>query len=501
LANAIVVGSGFGGLAAALRLQALGYQVTLIERNRDLGGRARSFSRGGFVFDAGPTVVTAPFLFEELFQLFGKKLSDYATLVPLETWYRIRFDDGFVFDYSGDEERTIQQIRQVEPDDVQGYHRLLERCNEIFQTGFVKLGCQPFHDWRLMLQVTPQLMQLGGFKSVYALTSQYLKNEYLRKIFSFQPLLVGGSPFTTTSIYSLIQTVERSYGIHFAMGGTGSLVNALVRLFRENSGEVFAGVNVVEVLHNDGKATGVKLEDGREFSAEVVVCNGDAPFLYRNMLPSMQKKKKWTAERIDSLKFSMGLFVLYLGVKREYPDLAHHTIMLGPNYKETIDDIFAGKFSPDNLSLYLHAPTRTDPSLAPDGCENMYLLIPVPNLQSGTDWKVAGEHLSNVVVDHLERTVCPELSKNIVEKFFITPEYFRDELQSMHGAGFSIQPVLTQSAFFRFHNKSEELKNLYLVGAGTHPGAGLPGVLCSAKVVETLIKSELPLPVREKQYA
>ncbi len=485
-----MIGSGFGGLAAAIRLRALKYEVTLIERNKDLGGRARCFSRGGFTFDAGPTVITAPFLFEELFQLFGKHLSDYVTLVPVDPWYRIRFDNGYCFDYGADEEKTIEQIRQLEPADVEGYKSLIAKCAEIFQVGFVKLGCQPFHDWRLMLQVTPQLLSLGGFESVYALTSKFLKNAYLRQIFSFQPLLVGGNPFTTTSIYSLIQTVERSYGIHFAMGGTASLVNALARLLRENGGEILAGQTVDQVTSKNGSVSGVQMNDGSRMEADIVVCNADAPFLYKKMIEST-RRKKWTDEKLQSLKYSMGLFVVYLGVDKLYPDLAHHTIMLGPKYRQSIEEIFAGKSIPADLNLYLHAPTRTDKSLAPEGCENLYVLVPVPNLETEADWSSSGERLAQSVIDHLDRTVCPGLSEHIVERFFVTPEYFRDELLSVHGAGFSIQPLLKQSAFFRFHNKSEELKNLYLVGAGTHPGAGIPGVLCSAKVVETLVKSEV----------
>ena len=324
---------------------------------------------------------------------------------------------------------------------------------------------------------------LRSDRSVYSFVSKYLKDEALRRVFSFQPLLVGGNPFHTTSIYSLIQHLERKDGVHFAMGGTTALVSALVQLAREEGVHFHFGKPVRQILIENGRATGIQLEDGREERCDCVVANADAPALYRQLIPA-QHRKHWTDRRIESRKYSMGLFVMYLGVRRQYPDLAHHTILLGQRYRELLEEIFEGQEIGDDLSLYLHAPTRTDPSLAPAGCESMYVLAPVPNLRACVDWHAEATRLSERILDILESTVCPDLRQSIEVQFHVTPEHFRDQLHTLHGSGFSIQPTLFQSAWFRFHNRSEDVEGLYLVGAGTHPGAGLPGVLCSAKVLE-----------------
>ncbi len=489
--TAVVVGAGFGGIAAALRLRARGYDVTLLDRLDQLGGRAQVYRRNGFVFDAGPTVVTAPFLFEELFELFGRKMSDYVDLRPVEPWYRFEFQDGRRFDYGGTVEDTLREIGRFEPADRDGYRRMLEHSRRIFDKGFVELGDRPFGRFRDMLRVLPALIRLRSDRSVYAMVSRYLKSPHLRQAFSIQPLLVGGNPFDTTSIYSLIHYLEREWGIHFPMGGTGALVEGLARLLDEVGVDVRLGTDVECVLERDGRACGVRLADGTSLASQIVVSNADAPFLYGNMLKS-RRRRRWTPRRLERLQYSMGLFVLYFGTTRRYPDVAHHTIVMGDRYRSLLDDIFHRKVLADDFSLYLHRPTATDPSMAPEGCDAWYVLSPVPNLQAGIDWETEGPRYRDRIVEALDARILPGLADHLTEDFFLTPADFRTRYLSLHGTGFSIQPTLTQSAWFRFHNRSEELENLYLVGAGTHPGAGLPGVLSSARVLDRIV----PAPQR-----
>ncbi len=483
MGRAIVIGAGFGGLAAALRLRAAGLDVDIFDNQETAGGRAGVYRTQGYTFDAGPTVITAPFLFDELFELFDKVRSTYVEFRPLMPWYRIRFADGRSFDYGGTREQLIDAVSRFAPADVAGYTRLLTQVEKIYRVGFEELGDKPFDSVTSMLQVLPQMAMLRSDRSVYAFVSRYLKDEALRRVFSFQPLLVGGNPFHTTSIYSLIQHLERKDGVHFAMGGTAALVASLVRLAREVGIRFHMGQRVDEVIIEAGQARGIRLADGREERAGCVVANADAPALYKKLVAA-KWRRHWTDRRIEKQKYSMGLFVLYLGVRRQYPALAHHTILLGERYRELLEEIFEGSLISDDLSLYLHAPTRTDPSLAPHDCESLYVLAPVPNLRAGIDWSDQAPRLEERILDILESTICQGLRQALEVRFHVTPEHFRDTLLSHHGSGFSIQPTLLQSAYFRFHNRSEDVQGLYLVGAGTHPGAGLPGVLCSAKVLE-----------------
>ncbi len=485
--TAIVIGAGFGGIAAALRLRARGYDVTLLDRLDQLGGRAQVFERNGFVFDAGPTVVTAPFLFEELFELFDRRMDDYLDLRPVEPWYRFEFHDGRRFDYGGSPEDTLREIARFRESDCDGYLRMVEHSKRIFDKGFVELGDRPFGRWRDMLRVLPSLARLRSDRSVYQMVSRFLKDPALRQAFSIQPLLVGGNPFDTTSIYSLIHYLERRWGIHFPMGGTGALVAALGRLMDEVGVEVRLGADVERVVARDGKARGVRLTDGETLASDIVVSNADAPFLYASMVGG--KKRRWTPRKLQRLRYSMGLFVLYFGTTRRYPDVAHHTIVMGQRYQGLLRDIFHRQVLADDFSLYLHRPTATDPSMAPEGCDAWYVLSPVPNLQAGIDWACEGPRYRDRIVDALDAGVLPGLRDCITEDFFMTPADFRTRYLSQHGTGFSIQPTLTQSAYFRFHNQSEELDNLFLVGAGTHPGAGLPGVLSSAKVLDRIVSA------------
>lgn len=492
--SALVIGSGFGGMAAALRLRHKGYAVTLLERQPDLGGRARVFERNGFVFDAGPTVVTAPFLLEELFTLFKKRIEDYVEIVPVEPWYRFRFEDGETFDYGGTLEDTLREIERISPVDRQGYLNLVQESKQIFDKGFTELAHIPFHRWQTMFAQLPALLRLRSYRSVYQMVASHLQTDRLRQAFSIQPLLVGGNPFTTTSIYSLIHFLERKWGVHFAKGGTGALVRALERLLEEEGVEIRKSATVTEI-QTDGqrRVQGVSLATGEQLATNLVVCNADPPFVYQKLL-NVPYRKRWTDWRLGKLRYSMGLFVLYFGTTRRYPEVAHHTISLGPRYKELLQDIFQRHHLAEDMSLYLHRPTATDPSMAPDGCDTFYVLSPVPNNLSGLHWNEVGPRYRDAVITELERTLLPGLRACLTEDFYVTPDYFEQELLTRHGTGFSIQPLFTQSANFRFHNRSEEAEGLYFVGAGTHPGAGMPGVLSSAKVLDQLIPAASARP-------
>jgi phytoene desaturase len=483
--KAVVIGAGFGGLAAALRLRAKGYDVHVLDRTESPGGRAQVFEVDGYRHDAGPTVITAPFLFAELFELFGKRIEDYVTFVPLAPWYRFTFPDGDTFDYGGTLEQTLTEIRRIEPADEAGYMRLLEHSKKLFDVGFTELADAPFHNPMTMVRQIPSLIRLRSDRTVWQLVCKHLKSDKLRQAFSIQPLLVGGNPFDTTSIYGLIHYLEREWGVFFTMGGTGALVRALTRLMEEEGITLACNQTVDQIVLEGRRATGVKLDCGRIIPADIVISNADPLHLYGNMLPS------GTAGMLPRLKLksrkSMGLYVLYFGTNRTYPDVAHHTIWLGPRYRELLHDIFRRKVMTEDFSLYVHRPTATDPSFAPDGHDSFYVLCPVPNLDGDIDWLTEAPRLQQRIIDALERTMLPELSKTIRSPFAMTPEDFEDDYLSVAGAGFSIAPHFTQSAWFRFHNRGEGIKNLYLVGAGTHPGAGLPGVVSSAKVIEKLV--------------
>ena len=486
--HALVIGGGFGGIASALRIRAKGYQVTLIDRCPQLGGRAQCFTRNGFRHDAGPTVITAPFLFDELFELFDERFSDHVDLVPLAPWYRFEYADGDHFDYGGTLEETVAEIKRIEPDDAAGYLKLLEHSKRIFDVGFTELSAKPFDSWWFMVKQLPQLVRLKSYKTVWSLVTHYLKNEKLRQAFSIQPLLVGGNPFETTSIYSLIHYLERAYGVHFPMGGTNAIVSALEGLMARQ-GIVTRLNSTVQSLNIEGTTIkGVTLDTGEIIAADLVVSDADPVHLYRHMIA--KTKQSWaTRIKANKPKFSMGLYVLFFGTTRQYPQVAHHTIWLGTRYQELLQDIFVHKVLSEDFSLYIHRPTATDPSFAPSGCDSFYVLCPVPNLLGRQDWATEGPKLRNQIVAALDRTTLPNLSQTITDDFYMTPKDFEYNYLSEHGAGFSISPLFSQSAWFRFHNKAEKLKNLYLVGAGTHPGAGLPGVVSSAKVLDSLISS------------
>jgi phytoene desaturase len=484
--RAVIIGAGLGGLAAAVRLGARGYEVTVVERLDAPGGRAYVHRRDGFTFDAGPTMVTAPFLLDELWRLCGRCLGDEIALRSITPFYRIHFDDGEVFNYSGDADAMRSEVARLSPSDVAGYLEFMQASEAIFKIAFEKFGDIPFSSWTDMARIVPAMIALSSYKTVYGLVASYVRDPRLRTVFSFHPLLIGGNPFTTTSIYCLIAFLERKWGVHFAMGGTGRVVQGLTGLIEGQGGAVRCSEEVTSIVVNGGVAKGLRLASGETIQAEVVVSNADAAWTYRYLLPA-EARRRWTDRRIERARYSMGLFVWYFGTRRRYPDVGHHTILLGPRYRELLEDIFEHKILASDFSLYLHRPTATDPSMAPEGHDAFYVLSPVPHLGSGINWQEKAEPYRRAIARRLSGSLLPDLEANVVTSLVTTPQDFEDRLLSFNGAAFGLEPVLTQSAWFRPHNRSEEVKNLFLVGGGTHPGAGVPGVLLSARVLDKVV--------------
>ncbi len=485
-----VIGSGFGGLSAAIRLQAQGHQVTIVEQRDKPGGRAYVYEQDGFTFDGGPTIITVPQLIHELFELSGKRTEDYVQLVRLDPFYNVRFEDGSIFRYSDDTKELVEQIHQFNPADVAGYERFYRMAERIFQKG-LPLMEQPFLEFADMLKVAPDMAQLQTWHSVAGLVNQYLKDERLRQVFSFHPLLIGGNPFQSTTIYAMIHKLEQAFGIWFAMGGTGALVKGLVQLFQDLGGTLRLNTPVAEITVDDAtrRAAGLRLTTDEIIPADAVISNADVAYTYLKLVPAAYRRKNCD-RTLTSKRYSMSLFVLYFGTNRRYDEMAHHEILMGPRYRELMDDIFNRKVLADDFSLYLHRPTATDPSLAPAGCDCWYVLSPVPHLDAEIDWTVQAKPYRDRIVQYLEDRYLPNLSQHIVTEHYIDPLHFRDELNSYKGSAFSIEPTLFQSAWFRPHNRSEDIPNLYLVGAGTHPGAGIPGVMNSGKIAANLIHVE-----------
>lgn len=489
--QAVVIGAGFGGLALAIRLQAGGTQVTLLEKRDKPGGRAYVYEDQGFVFDAGPTVITDPSCIEELFTAAGKRLSDYVELLPVTPFYRLCWEDGSHFDYANDQEALDRQIHARNPADVEGYRRFLAYSKAVFEEGYLKLGAVPFLSFRDMISAGPQLARLQAWRSVYSLVSKFIQDEHLRQAFSFHSLLVGGNPFATSSIYTLIHALERQWGVWFPRGGTGALVRGMVKLFEDIGGRIEVDAAVARIDASGNRVTGVRLEDGRRFEADAVASNADVVHTYDKLLGAHPRGKA-ESEALRKKRFSNSLFVLYFGLDHHHEQLQHHTVCFGPRYQGLIREIFGGKALAEDFSLYLHAPCVTDPSLAPPGCGSHYVLAPVPHLGNAPiDWEVEGPRYRDRVFDYLEARYMPGLRSQLVTSRIFTPFDFRDQLNAHHGSAFSLEPILTQSAWFRPHNRDAGLANLYLVGAGTHPGAGVPGVIGSAKASAGLMLQDL----------
>jgi phytoene desaturase len=490
--HAIVIGSGFGGLAAAVRLGAKGYRVTVLEKGNGPGGRARVFRQDGFSFDAGPTIITVPHVLEELWTAAGRDFHAEIDLRELDPFYRIRLDDGRTFDASRDPDRMRAEIARFSPEDVVGYDRYLKVSKEICDFAFVRLGHEAMHSASFMASIIPRLLKHGGARTLHAMVSRYIKSPELRAFMSFHPLLIGGNPFDVTAIYALISDLEQRWGVHFAMGGTDALVTGLVSVIEGQGSRLVYNAEVDEILLDGRRAVGVRFADGDTMKADIVVSNADAPFTYKHLLRNA-RKRWWPDWRVDRSRYSMGLFVWYFGTKRRYDDVPHHMILLGPRYEQLLRDIFHRKHLADDFSLYLHRPTATDPSLAPPGCDTFYVLSPVPHLDGSTDWAATEESYRQRIEAYLARTVLPDLGQEIVSSKTVTPLYFRDDLNSLKGAGFSLEPLITQSAWFRPHNRAQDVERLYLVGAGTHPGAGVPGVISSAKVLDKVVPDAINL--------
>ncbi len=484
--HAVVIGAGLGGLAAAVRLGARGYRVTVLERLDAPGGRAYVFRQDGYTFDAGPTIITAPFLLEELWSLAGRRFADEVTLHALDPFYRIQFHDGATLDCHAGAEAMRAEVARLAPGDVAGYQSFMRTSEAIYRIGFEQLAHVPFDSWTDMLRVAPNLVRLRADRSMYQLAAAHVRDPKLRFALSFHPLFVGGNPFTTTAVYGLIAFLERRHGVHFVQGGTGRLVDGLVSLVEGQGNEVRCDAGVEQILVEGRRARGVRLWSGQEIAADVVVSNADAATTYARLVPAASRRH-WTDARLRRARHSMSLFVWYFGTNRQYPALHHHTILVGPRYRELLEDIFERKVLAEDFSLYLHRPTATDPSLAPPGGDTFYVLSPVPNAGSGIDWQRAAEPYRQAIERQLEATLLPGLSKSVVTSRLMTPHDFEHRLNSYQGAAFSFEPRLLQSAWFRAHNRSEDVEGLYLVGAGTHPGAGVPGVLSSARVLDRVV--------------
>ncbi|MFT3928308.1 MAG: phytoene desaturase family protein [Myxococcales bacterium] len=495
-ARVAVVGSGFGGLAAAIRLQHAGFDVVIFEARDKPGGRAYVYQEQGFTFDGGPTVITAPHCIEELFELCGRKLSDYVTLVPVTPFYRLAWADGDAFDYVGSTERMLEQIRERSPHDAQGYLEFVEYSKRVFDVGYTELVATPFLRFSDMVRCAPDLMRLRADRSVYSTVSRFVKDEHLRQALSFHSLLVGGNPFATSSIYTLIHYLEKKWGVLFPLGGTGALVQALVKLFEELGGELRldAPVAGIDVRRGHKGAEHWLRVEGHESSErfDLVVSNADIHHTYHTLFAGERTARR-KAARLARMDWSMSLFVLYFGTDRTYRDeVVHHTVIFGPRYEELLRDIFGGHRLPDDFSLYLHAPSVTDPSLAPPGCDSFYVLSPVPHLgHAALDWQTLGPVYADRILAYLERWL-PNLRDHVVVKRWLTPQGFASDLRSFQGSAFSCAPTLTQSAWFRPHNRDEHIPGLYIVGAGTHPGAGMPGVINSAKATTSVILEDFP---------
>lgn len=488
--KAIVIGSGFGGLGIAIRLQAKGFSVTLMEKNERIGGHAYQLKKDGYTFDMGPSLITAPEIIGNVFQAAGRKMEDYLDLIPLDPFYRIYFHDGQYIDYNGDAEKMKEQMARFDPDDAKNYDRFMKDCRNIYDAVITDgLGSTPFMSWKTMFNFVPQALRLNALLPTYTFVKRYFKHENHRFMFSFHPLFIGGNPFRSPSVYLMIPYLEKAGGVWFTSGGMYSLVESFEKLFTELGGKIRTNAEIKEIVVDHGKASGVVV-NGEFNAADLVVSNADIAHTYKHLIKP-EHRKKWSDNKIERTGTSMSAFLLYIGAKKQYPQLLHHTLILSPRYKELVRDIFDNRILPDDFSMYLHAPTRTDPNMAPKGHESMYVLIPVSNLSGDIDWDQKTLPYTERILDFLEHDFgLKDLKKNIEVLETFTPVDFKMNRNSYLGSPWGFEPKLTQTAFFRPHNRSEDIQNLYFVGAGTHPGAGLPGVLLTAETTEKVIAQD-----------
>lgn len=494
----IVIGSGFGGLAVAIRLQAKGFEVTIMEKNSRVGGHAYQMKKNGYTFDMGPSLITAPDIIQKVFLSAGKKMEDYLNLIPLEPFYRIYFHDKSYLDYSGNTEFMKSQMEKFNPKDAQNYDRFMEKASMLYKAVIIDgLGSKPFSDWGTMIKFLPQALKLNALVPAFYFAKKYFKDPRHQFCFSFHPLFIGGSPFRAPSVYQMIPYLEKTGGVWFTRGGMYSLVQALEKVFLEIGGKILVNSEVQEIKITNGAVGGVILH-GNFHPADAVISNADFAHTYGKLVPA-DYRKKWNDRKLGKIAYSMSAYLLYLGVKKVYPQLLHHTLILSRRYKELVKDIFDRKILPDDFSMYLHVPTRTDQSMAPPGSESMYVLIPVANLKGNIDWKTMTEPFTKKVLHFLENDFgLEDLQKNIEVKETFTPLDFQRVRNNHLGSAWGVEPRLTQTAIFRPHNRSEDIKGLYLVGASTHPGAGVPGVLLTAETTEKVVLADLRSKVREK---
>lgn len=488
--RALVIGAGLGGLAVAMRLGAKGYCVTVLDRLDRAGGRGSSLSQDGHRFDLGPTIVTVPQLYEDLWAACGRDFHRDVDLRPLSPFYEIRWQDGTRFRASSDTEAMKAEVAKINPSDVKGYARFLRGSQARYKVGFEGLMTLPMHKIWETVKVLPQFARLRADKSIYAYAKSCVKDEKLRQALSFHPLFIGGDPMHVTSMYALVGYLEMEFGVHYAMGGVQAIADAMAGVVREQGGVIRQNAEVDEILIEGGKATGVRLTTGEQIAAPLIVSNADAGHTYTHLLRN-HPKRRWTPKRLKKSRWSMGLYVWYFGTKGtagKWADVGHHTIAMGPRYNGLLDDIFMKGKLPDDMSLYIHRPSLTDPSVAPAGDDTFYVLSPVPHLgwDKAVDWQTEEPIYREKVAAEVEK-IMPGFRDHIVTETVFTPETFRDRYLSPNGSGFSVEPRILQSAWFRPHNISEEARGLFLVGAGTHPGAGVPGVVGSADVVSQLV--------------
>ncbi|MGH6613043.1 phytoene desaturase [Sphingomonas sp.] len=485
--SAIVIGAGFGGLALGIRLQSAGVDTTIVEARDKAGGRAYVWEKDGFTFDAGPTVITDPPCLQELWALTGRNMADDVKLVPVTPFYRLNWPDGVSFDYTNDDQVLNAEIAKLNPEEIAGYRKFLDYSAGVFREGYEKLGHVAFLDFASMIKAAPSLAKYQAWRSVYSIVSSFVKDEHLRQALSFHTLLVGGNPMTTSAIYALIHKLERDGGVWFAMGGTNRLVAGMVTHFERLGGKLRLGDPATSIETLGDKATGVTTKNGWVGTADMVACNGDVMHIYRDLLKTSRSGQR-TKAKLERKRYSPSLFVVHFGIKGTWPGIPHHMILFGPRYKGLLTDLYDTGILPEDFSLYLHHPTVTDPSLAPEGHSTFYALAPVPHLgKFPVDWDELGPILEKRILDEVGRRLIPDIHERIVTKFHYAPNDFAQDLNAHLGSAFSLEPILTQSAWFRVHNRDDHIPNLYFVGAGTHPGAGIPGVVGSAKATAALM--------------
>ncbi|XVW82985.1 phytoene desaturase (plasmid) [Candidatus Profftella armatura] len=491
--KAIIIGAGIGGIALAIRLQTAGISTIILEQRDKPGGRAYVYKQDGFIFDAGPTVITDPNSIKLLFDLSKNRMENYVNLLPIKPFYRLYWGKEKFLNYEDNIKDLEKQIAKFNLNDIKGYRLFLNNSKKVFKEGYLSFASKSFLTINDMLFILPKLIKIKAWKSVYSIVSQFIKNDYLKQAFSFNSLFIGGNPFSTSSIYTLIHALEYEWGIWFPKGGVGALIKALIKLFQNLGGNLILNSQVISIYVNNNKVNKVHLKNGQIFDADIIVSNADIINTYRNLLGQYAFGKKKYMNLIKK-KMSNSLFVIYFGLSEQYTHLAHHTIFFPSNYKKSIENIFGKNFSRDNLSIYLHSPSVTDLSLAPTGCSTFYALIPVPNLSnSSINWSEESIKLKNIVFMYLEQYCIPNLRKKLITQRIFTPNDFKDVLGSYLGSAFSFAPLLTQSAWFRPHNRDKNLTNLYFVGAGTHPGAGIPGVIASANITAEIIFNDINL--------